>query len=147
MPQFARPDADTAIGNFQDEGGGTTTIFDGIDEVSPSDADFIRSPVSPSAEVYVCRLSDVVDPVSSASHVMRMRTSCDQDGQETLDFTCQLRQGYVNEGSPGTLIATMSRTGVSTTTWTDTEYTLSSGEADAITDYADLFLRFVVNKP
>lgn len=147
MPQFARPDADTTLGNFQDEGGGTTTIFDGIDEASASDADYIRSPVSPASEVYVCRLSDVTDPVSSTGHVMRMRTSCDQDAQETLDFTLQLRQGYVNEGTPGTLIATLSRTGVSSTTWTDSSYTLSGAEADAITDYTALFYRLVINKP
>ena len=131
MPQYARPDLDTTLGNFQDEGGGTTTIYDGIDETSASDADYIRSPTSPASEVYVCRLSDVVD----------------QSAQESLDFTCQLRMTYVNEGSPGTLIATMSRTGVTSTTWTDTSYTLSGGEADAITDYTALFLRFVINKP
>lgn len=147
MAQFARPDADTTIGNFQDEGGGTTTIFDGIDETSPSDADYIRSPVSPSSEIYVCRLSDVTDPVSSSGHTMRMRTSCDQDAQEVLDFTQQLRMTYVNEGSPGTLIATQTRSSVSSTTWTTSTHNLSGAEADAITDYTALFFRFIVNKP
>jgi hypothetical protein len=32
-------------------------------------------------------------------------------------------------------------------TWTTTTYNLSGAEADAITNYADLFLRFVANKP
>src|SRR5688572_6700240 len=101
MAQFARPDADTTIGNFSDAGGGTTNIFQSIDEVSPSDADYVRSPTSPSSEVYVCRLSDVVDPVLSTGHVMRMRTSTDQDAQEVISFTQQLRMTYVNEGSQG----------------------------------------------
>lgn len=147
MAQFARPDQDTTIGNFTDQSGGTTNIFQSIDEVSATDTDFIQSPTSPSSEVYVCRLSDVIDPVSSTGHVMRMRTSCDRDAQETLDFTHQLRQGYTNEGSQGTLIASQSRTGVNSTTWTTSSYTLSGAEADAITDYTALFFRFIVNKP
>lgn len=147
MAQFARPDADTTLGNFTDQGGGASSIFATIDESSPSDADYIRSPVSPANEVYVCRLSDVTDPVSSSNHVMRMRTSCDLDAQETLDFTQQLRMSYVSEGTPGTLIASQSRNGVSSTTWTTSTYTLSGAEADAITDYTALFFRFIVNKP
>lgn len=147
MPQFARPDQDTTIGNYADHAGGTTNIYTTIDESSASDADFIRSPVSPVNEVYVCRLSDVVDPVSSSNHIIRMRTSCDQDAQEVLDFTQQLRMSYTNEGAQGTLIASQSRTGVSSTTWTTSSYTLSGGEADAITDYTALYFRFSINKP
>lgn len=147
MPQFARPDADTTLGNFQDNAGGTTNIFGAIDESSPNDSDFIRSPTSPVSEAYVCRLSDVTDPVSSSGHVMRMRTSTDLDNQESLDFTQQLRQGYVNEGSPGTLIASQSRAGVTSTTWTTSTHNLSGAEADAITSYNDLFFRFVINRP
>jgi len=147
MPQFARPDQDTTIGAFTDNAGGTTNIYTAIDEVSANDSDFIRSVTSPSNAVYVCRLSDVVDPVSSSGHTIRMRTSCDQDAQETLDFTQQLRMSYTNEGSQGTLIASQARTGVSSTTWTTSSYTLSGGEADAITDYTALFFRFIINKP
>lgn len=147
MPQFARPDADTTLGNFSDDAGGTTNIFQAIDEATPNDADFIRSPASPVNEVYVCRLSDVTDPASSSGHVMRMRTATDLSGQEAIDFTQELRQGYVSEASQGTLIASQSRTGVTSTTFTDSAYTLSAAEADAITDYTDLFFRFNVNRP
>ena len=147
MPQFARPDADTTIGNYTDQAGGVVNIYLTIDEVSADDADFVRSPTSPATEVYVCRLSDVTDPVSSSTHTMRMRTSCDQDAQETLDFVQQLRMTYVNEGAQGTLIASQSRSGVSSTTWTTSSYTLSAAEADAITDYTALFFRFTINKP
>lgn len=147
MAQFARPNADTTLGNYTDEGGGTTDIFQSIDEASAGDADFIQSPTSPVNEVYVCALSAVTDPESSSGHVMRMRTSADQDGEETLDFTQELRQGYTGEGSQGTLIASQQRTGVSTTTWTTSSNTLSGAEADAITDYSDLFYRFNINTP
>lgn len=147
MPQFARPDQDTTIGTFTDQGGGTTNIYTTIDEASASDADFIRSVTSPSNAVYVCRLSDVTDPVSSTGHIIRMRTSTDLDAQEAIDFTQQLRMSYAGEGAQGTLIASQSRTSVSSTTWTTSSYTLSGGEADAITDYTALFFRFIVNKP
>ena len=147
MPQYGRPNADTAIGNFTDQAAGTTNIYQAIDETSPSDSDYIQSPTSPANQVYVCKLSTVVDPVSSSGHTMRMRTSTSLDGQEVLDFTQQLRQGYTNEGSPGTLIASQSRNGVSSTAWTTSTYTLSGAEADAITDYSNLYYRFIVNKP
>jgi len=148
MPQYARPDADTTLGNYQEDDGTTTDIFDQIDEVSADDADYIRSPASPSSEVYVCRLSDVTDPVSSSGHTMRMRTATDvASGGETLDFTQQLRMTYVNEGSQGTLIASQARNSVTGTTWTTSTYNLSGAEADAITDYTALFFRFVINKP
>lgn len=147
MPQFARPSADTSIGTFTDNAGGTTNIYQAIDESSANDADFIRSVTSPSNAPYACALSSVTDPVSSTGHIMRMRTSTDLDAQESIDFTQQLRQSYVNEGTPGTLIASQSRTGVNSTTWTTSTYTLSGAEADAITNYGALFFRFLVNKP
>jgi len=148
MPQYGRPSADTNNpGAFTDQAGGSTNIYMTIDEATPDDADYIRSPQSPSSAVYVTKLSAVTDPQLSTGHTLRMRTSADLNNQETLDFTQQLRQGYVNEGSPGTLIAAQSRTGVNSTTWTTSTYNLSGAEADAITDYADLYLRFVVNKP
>ena len=146
MPQFARPDQDTTIGSYTDAGGGTTNIFQSIDETSANDSDFVRSPQSPNNSVYVARLSDVVDPVSSSGHIMRMRTGNDVGaGGETIDYTLQLRQGYTNEGSQGTLIATLSRTGVTTTTFTDSSYTLSGGEADSITDYTALYYRLIID--
>lgn len=147
MPQVARPDADTTLGNFRDEAAGVTNIFNSIDEATASDTDFIESPAAPVNEVYVARLSDVVDPVSSSTHVMRMRTAVDVGAQQALDFTQQLRQGYVSEGTPGTLIASQARTGVTSVTFQDSAYTLSGAEADAITDYTALFYRFIVNKP
>lgn len=149
MPQFSRPASTTTIGNFTDQGGGTTNIHTTIDEdfASPNDADYIRSPTSPVSEVYVSKLANLVDPLSSSSHTLKMRTSTDQDAQETLDFTQQLRLGYTNEGAQGTLIASHQRTGVSSTTWTNSTYTLSGAEADAITDYTSLYSRIIVNKP
>ena len=148
MPQFARPSADTNNPDaYTDQAGGSTNIYTTIDEVSQDNADYIRTVASPSSDVYVTKLTNITDPVSSASHVMRMATAVDVASQESLDFTQQLRQGYVSEGSQGTLIASQSRTGVTSTAFTVSTYTLSGAEADAITDYTSLYYRFLINKP
>ena len=146
MSQIARPDADTIIGNFQNQAEGTTNIFLTIDEVAQDDADYVRSPSSPTNEVYVCRLSDAVDPVSSVNHIMRMRTGANPDIQEPINFTQQLRQGYVSEAVQGTLIASQTRIGVTSAGFTTTAYTLSVAETNAITDYTALFYRFIVSR-
>lgn len=146
-PQFARPDADTFNGDgWTEDDGDTVNMFQEVDEVAADDVDFVRSPVTPTNDVVVFRLSDVTDPVSSTNHVLRVRTSADQDAQETIDFLFELRQSYVNEAGQGTLIASTTRNGVTSTTWTTTTHTLSGAEADAITDYTALFVRIRANK-
>ena len=149
MPQFARPSADTNNpGSYTDQAGGSASLFATIDESAANDADFIRSPTDPVNAVYVTKLTSLTDPVSSAGHILRARVSTDvASGGNALDYTDELRQGYVNEGSLGTLIATLSQAGVSGTTWQDLAYTLSAAEADAITDYTALYRRIKFHKP
>lgn len=148
MPQFARPSADTNNpDSYTDQAGGSINIYLTIDEATQDNADYIRTVVTPTSDVYVTKLSNVTDPLLSTGHIMRMASSADQDAQETIDFTLQLRQAYVSEASQGTLIATLTRNGVTSTTWTVTTYTLSAAEADAITDYTSLYYRFLINKP
>lgn len=145
MAQFGRPEADSSIGSYTDQGGGTTNIYTTIDESSANDSDYVRSPATPSSAPYVVRLSDMEDPVSSSGHVVRWRRQKDVAGGATVNLTVQLRQGYTNEGSPGTLIAEKATVAVPDS-WTDDSFTLSGGEADAITDYTALYLRFVANQ-
>ena len=146
MSQFARPDADTVVGNFVDDDDGATNIYTTIDEASASDTDYIKSPAAPSSEVVVFRLSDVTDPVSSSNHVIRVRARNGVSGGQAVDLTAELRQGYTNEGAQGTLIATLSQTSVASS-FTDYSATLSGAEADAITDYSALSLRIVADQP
>lgn len=146
MSQFARPSADTSIGDYVDQSDGTTNIYTTIDESSASDADYIKSTAAPSSEPYVTALTSVTDPVSSSGHVIRVRARNGVSGGQAVDLTVQLRQGYSNEGSQGTLIATLSQASVASS-FTDYTATLSSSEADAITAYDDLVLRIVANQP
>lgn len=146
MAQFGRPSADTSIGGYTDQAGGTTSIFGTIDEVTASDADFIRSVVAPASAPYATALTSVEDPVSSSGHVVRCRMAKDAAGGAQIDATVQLRQGYVSEASQGTLIATMTATSNISETFTTFTYTLSAAEADAISNYASLFIRIVANQ-
>ena len=148
MAQLAAPISTTSIGSYTDQAGGTTNIHLTIDEgtASPNDADYIRSPSAPSNAPFVCRVTSLEDPVSSSSHVIRGRLAKEAAGGAQIDATVQLRQGYTNEGSPGTLIATLTQANV-TETFTTYSHTLSGAEADAITDYTALYLRVVANQP
>lgn len=147
MVQKAQPNSDASVGSWTDEGGATTLLYQSIDEgaTTPNDADYVRSELSPSASPYVCGLETLEDPLSSSGHVIRWRRAKSAAGGETIDLTAvELRQGYVSEASQGTQIASTSDSGLSDTIGTTT-LTLSGAEADAITDYADLALRFVAD--
>ena len=146
MAQFARPSVDTFRDNWEEDDGVTTDIFDQIDEAVADNADFIRTQLTPTSDVYVTKLTSVEDPLLSTGHIVRYRYAKNAAGGDAIDLIVQLRQGYVNEGTPGTLIASATHNGISET-FTDGTINLSGAEADAITNYADLYLRFVGNKP
>lgn len=145
MAQFARPVADAVVGSWEDEGGATTSLFESIDEATPSDADFVTSETAPATSVYATDLGTIEDPQSSSNHVVRYRYQKDASGGAQIDLTVELREAYVDEVTQGTLIASASHTDIANG-WTDGSITLSSGEADSITDYSDLQLRFVANQ-
>ena len=132
----AAPDSDVSIGAWSDEGGGTTSIFQSIDEArnAISDADFIQSEVVPATSVYEAGLENISDPQVSNSHYIRYRYRRDVSSSHALDLTVRLKQGA------GT-IATWVHTSISTSYVTVTQE-LSTSEADSITDYNDLRLEF-----
>jgi hypothetical protein len=74
-----------------------------------------------------------------------MRTSASLDNQQSITITQELRQGYVSESNQGTLIASQTRSGITSTTWTTSAYNLTAAEAGAITDYSNLYFRFHSN--
>jgi hypothetical protein len=145
MAQFGRPVSDVLIDNWTTAVGGTTNLFAQIDEVTANDGDFIQSQLTPTSDVYVEKLSALTDPLLSTGHIMRYRYGKDVAGGDRIDITLQLRQGYVNEGSLGTLIKQWVHTDVAGG-WTTVTQTLSGGEADSVTDYGDLYRRWIANK-
>lgn len=126
-PQYARPDSTVAAGTWTDAGGGTTLLWAGLDEVAPDDADYVQG-----VGVYETGLTDVTDPAVSAGHVVRYRYA--KTGAAAVDLEVRLMQG-------ATTVATWTHPGVAAA-WVTAAQTLTAGQADAITDYNDLRLRF-----
>jgi hypothetical protein len=145
MPQFARPSADTVIGAWEDDDEGVTDIFECIDEEVPDDEDYITSEDAPDSSAYVTKLTEVEDPVIHTGHKVRYRIQKSSAGGSQIDCTVELREGYVSEQEQGTLIATETIEDVPHE-WTTHTLTLTEEEAALITDYTDLYLRFVADQ-
>lgn len=141
--QFARPDEDVTKGNWDDSNGNNNDIlYDDIDEVTPDDNDYIESPDDPSSEECEIGLGSLTDPESSSGHYVRYRWQAPESGggqPASIDFTVKLMEGATQRASwllqPDP-----------PTTWATTEQTLTAEEANSITDYANLRLRFLANK-
>ncbi len=129
MAQYARPSSDISAGVWSASTG--SDLYAMIDEVSASDSDYIYG-TSDGGTYCEVKLSGVTDPVSAVSHVVRVRGYTEWIGGATLTTT--LRQGS------STQIAQWNDS--TSDSWTTFTHTLTSGEANNITDYSDLRLRF-----
>ncbi|KKN06733.1 hypothetical protein LCGC14_1074170 [marine sediment metagenome] len=136
MPTFVRPDGDQSTGNWT-----STPLWQKIDEVTPSDTDFVQSENDPSNDTMEVTLENQTDPASSSGHIVRYRYQKGQSGGGApgiIDITFSLYQGT-------TLIAETTHNGVATG-FVAGSFTLSGAEADNITDYNDLRVRVLANK-
>jgi hypothetical protein len=151
MTQYATPDADISDGNWVDEAAGQVDLYNGITPDTPGsigvgdDTDYIESPANPTAEACGFGLSTIEDPASSSGHIINWRAKKDAVGGGQIDLTVQIRETYVSEASQGTLIGQKAVVDLTSTIANDTT-TLSGAEADTITDYADLQIRFVADQ-
>ncbi len=125
-----------------------TWLSDSICEGVYDDATYIMSGSGPvSTDVYVGKFdSGWTDPVSSIDHYLHFRYYKSASGGMTVNLVAEIRQGYVDESSQGTLICTVTNNNITATTPTAVDYNLSAAEADAITNYNDLYVRFVVTR-
>jgi hypothetical protein len=126
--QYARPAADVTDGAWLNELGSATHLYSSIDETTASDADYIYTMSASTCEVALGALND---PGVGSDHIVRYRAK----GDGSTDLIVTLRQGA------STTIATWTEANASST-MTTYEHTLTTGEADNITDYTDLRLRF-----
>ena len=117
-----------------------------MDETVADDADYIRTQLSPTSDVYVTKLSPVNDPLVSDGYVVRYRYGKNSASGQQTDLTVQLRQDYVSEGAQGTLIAQAVHTNIGVFPIAGT-FSLSGAEADSVTDHSNLFIRFLANSP
>ncbi len=132
MVQIARPDSDISAGLWEPVGG-PSTLWEAIDEVTPSDTDYIEAL---DGENTTCELglTTLTDPLLSTGHIIRFRMQgTGSGGPERCEV--QLFEGATQRATTG------NRT--SRGAWSDESYTLTAGEADSITDYADLRFKIV----
>jgi len=132
--QYARPTTDVTDGTWTDQAGGVI-LFAAIDEVTASDADYIQSAnATTTADVSEIALGTITDPAVSTGHIIRYRYGKDTASGDVVNLTVSLRQGTATE------IAAWTHTdiGVGPTT---VAQTLTTAQADAVTDYSALRLR------
>jgi len=126
--QTAYPTSDVVQGLWLPSSAGSPTeLYAMLDEVSADDADYIYTGDATTARV---ALNSVTDPSTSSGHVVHYR--------------CRVYAGtlYVRLKQGTTTIATWSHTSSDAGSMTTFAQTLSAGEADSITDYAQLRIEF-----
>ncbi|MHC4941653.1 MAG: hypothetical protein ACYTG7_01395 [Planctomycetota bacterium] len=124
--QYARPSGTVSGGSWTATG--APTLHEATDEVTPNDdTDYMVTGTD--ADIAELTLGSLTDPSSSVDHIIRFRMRTTGSGSKER-CEIQLFQGAV-------LIATTD-TQQSRPDYTTFTYTLSSSEADAITNYADL---------
>lgn len=134
---YAVPISDISAGGWTPSAG--ADLFAMIDETPDAvDTDFDISAVDPSSDTFEVKLSAIGDPAVSTDHVVRYRYGKPLT-DDRIDLVVSLRQGASTE------IAAWTHADIPQG-WTTAAQTLSGGQADAITDYSDLRLRFVATK-
>lgn len=137
MAQFLRPDSDITTTEIN------TGTFADIDESSVDNSDYISTNDNALA-TYECGLSSAVDPVSSSNHICRFTIAkADTGVAPASGGNVQEVSVYLYEGA--TLIATLTLDQVVDTVFTQETYILTGPEADSITDYSNLRMRFIAN--
>jgi hypothetical protein len=139
---LATPDLDITNDNAWDDppdGNNNNILYDDIDELTRNDADYVTSGpmtlLGDQSETLEVGLSNVDDPQSSSGHKIRYAFKKSAPGNPQLDLTVTLLQGT-------TTIATTPTENNINQNFRLGEYVLSAAEADSITDYSDLRLRF-----
>ena len=133
MAQFGRPISDiTNPSNW-------TGTFADIDEVTPDDGDYGWSADNIDDTVEFL-LTSLTDPLVSVDHTVRFRHARMNGGVIDGGGTAPTFIAYLYQGT--TLIRNLGGTVTPTGTWTTNSLTISTSEADNITDYSDLRIRF-----
>lgn len=133
--QTIRPSSDISIDGYVavPAVGTGVALSSRIGESIRDDATYIETPTNPTNAVFETRLGAGLDPLSSADHKVSVVLST-AGGATTSSCTVSLVQGT-------TVIASGLFSDIPDTP-TVYDFTLTTGEADSITNYGDLRLRF-----
>ncbi len=120
--------------------------FADIDEgATPNDSDFAYSIDKPTDDIFEVHLGDPGDPAIGTGHIIRYHWATVDGGVLSGDGTAVTQTYNLYQGT--TLISTGTGNTHTTNnaTWQTASFTLSTAEADNITDYTDLRLRVVAS--
>lgn len=133
MAETLRPNADVNTGAWTTEAGGSSTLYAQIDESSANDADYIRSPLSPTSSlVEVALTNTTASTVGSGAGSIHVRYQKASDGP--IFLICRLKQG-------STTITSANFDNVSAAVH-EASITIATAEVANITDPWDLRLQY-----
>ena len=136
-------------GSWTDEAGGTTNLHTACND---SDEDkYLKSVISPSTAPITFKLDAPSGTPGTGTWTVGFAVlKLPNSTAPQIDGVVQIREGYTNEGSPGTLIATLTKTNVAAAgglIFSTFTHDFSAGEVAAITDPTDLYARLTANAP
>lgn len=134
MAQFLRPISDRTItGSWENQAGGTTNLYQSIDEVTLSNTDYIVTSKNPGGtDLYEAGLSAGTTP-NAGDHTVRYTIGKDQTGGRTMNVVIRLFN------SNDTEIASWTHNNIDAET-THTQV-LTAPQVSAINSYTGLYLR------
>ncbi len=135
MVQIARPDSDVSAGSWTLEGSTAEgTIWESLDEVSANDGvDYIES-VGGDHTCEVGLDNSITDPGGNTDYVLRVQIRGEGSGGPERCLIA-LFEGATQRAISGNL--------ASRAAWAALSYTLTTGEADAITAFTDLRIKLI----
>lgn len=130
------PVSDVTVGAWTTNTGATSNLYAAIDESTADDSDYIQSEATPVNSPTTVALASATDPGVSTGHVISYRYQ--MTGTGLIDLVVDLMQG-------GTVIASWTHTSIPAS-WVTAAQTLTGTQADSISDYTALRLRFTANQ-
>ena len=130
--EYLYPDADAAIGGWTDQVGGTTNLYQAVDEATANDTDYVQSSFNPTNDIIRFRMSDPTAGVG-------------------IPFDVSYRYGISGVGPSCTITARLKQGNTVIKSWAHTDgalalktvsQSLSAGELATITNFSDLFVEF-----
>lgn len=130
--EYLYPDADAAIGGWTDQAGGTTNLYQTVDEATANDTDYVQSSFNPTNDIIRFRMSDPTTTVG-------------------IPFDVSYRYGITGVGPSCTITARLKQGNTVIKSWPHTDaalalktvsQSLSAGELASITNFNDLFVEF-----
>jgi len=137
--QFARPSADGSVAGYTTQAGGTTNLYQAIDETPASSTDYIQSPaLMPGGASYTYQgsLGATTDPALRTGFTWRYRYAATNAG---VTVALSLKQG-------STVVKTVAHA-LAATSFTDASVALTPTEAALVTDFAALTFELTSSLP